>query len=255
MPQDINQGSIYNTYTPSLGDTADILVALTNYHYGVTDGQPVADNSVVSGANGIAGLFKSKANLAGPTFTGTVTLPSTTSIGTVTSTQIGYLSGVSSAIQTQLDAKAPKASPTFTGKVIVDGYTQGPTTSIVPLFYQPAAQSVTSGTSAISASDLLQGILVVNLSGNKSFALPTGTDLDSAVTTAIGSENLAVGLSFIWYIARQGATGYGLTLTTSTGHGMVAPGSSPYVPWADGPASFLTRRTGPNSWVTYWLGR
>jgi len=41
----------------------------------------------------------------GPTFTGTVVLPSTTSIGTVTSTEIGYVDGVTSAIQTQLDAK------------------------------------------------------------------------------------------------------------------------------------------------------
>ena len=40
-----------------------------------------------------------------PTFTGTVTLPSTTSIGTVSSTEIGYVDGVTSAIQTQLDSK------------------------------------------------------------------------------------------------------------------------------------------------------
>lgn len=44
-----------------------------------------------------------KANLAGPTFTGTVTLPSTTSIGTVSSTEIGYVDGATSSIQTQLD--------------------------------------------------------------------------------------------------------------------------------------------------------
>ena len=39
-----------------------------------------------------------------PTFTGTVGLPATTSIGSVSATEIGYLDGVSSAIQTQLDA-------------------------------------------------------------------------------------------------------------------------------------------------------
>jgi len=58
-----------------------------------------------------------KANLAGPTFTGTVVLPSTTSIGNVSATEIGYIDGVTSAIQTQLNAKAPLASPTFTGTV------------------------------------------------------------------------------------------------------------------------------------------
>jgi hypothetical protein len=48
---------------------------------------------------------------ASPTFTGTVVLPSTTSIGTVTNTELGYVDGVTSAIQTQLDSK----QPTFTG--------------------------------------------------------------------------------------------------------------------------------------------
>ena len=61
------------------------------------------------------------ANTASPTFTGTVILPSTTSIGTVSSTEIGYLDGVTSAIQTQLGTKAPLATPTFTGLVTLDG--------------------------------------------------------------------------------------------------------------------------------------
>ena len=65
------------------------------------------------------------APIAAPTFTGTVTLPSTTSIGNVSSTEIGYVDGVTSAIQTQLDAKlasstasstyAPLAAPALTG--------------------------------------------------------------------------------------------------------------------------------------------
>lgn len=65
------------------------------------------------------------APLASPTFTGTVTLPSTTSIGGVSATELVYLDGVTSNVQTQLDAKlaittaastyAPLASPAFTG--------------------------------------------------------------------------------------------------------------------------------------------
>jgi hypothetical protein len=51
----------------------------------------------------------------GPTFTGTVVLPSTTSIGDVSATEVGYLNGVTSAIQTQLDSK-----PTLTGGEISD---------------------------------------------------------------------------------------------------------------------------------------
>jgi len=53
-----------------------------------------------------------KAPLASPTFTGTVVLPSTTSIGNVSNTEIGYLDGVTSAVQNQLDAKASTSSLT-----------------------------------------------------------------------------------------------------------------------------------------------
>jgi hypothetical protein len=58
-----------------------------------------------------------RATLNAPTFTGTVVLPSTTSIGDVSSTEIGYVNGVTSAIQTQIDNKANSANPTFTGTV------------------------------------------------------------------------------------------------------------------------------------------
>ena len=47
-----------------------------------------------------------KAPLASPTFTGTVTLPSDTSIGTVSSSELGYLDGVASSVQNQLNNKA-----------------------------------------------------------------------------------------------------------------------------------------------------
>jgi hypothetical protein len=61
--------------------------------------------------------LNSKADLAGPTFTGTVTLPSTTSIGNVSSTELGYVDGVTSSIQTQLDSKANLSGATFTGAI------------------------------------------------------------------------------------------------------------------------------------------
>jgi hypothetical protein len=63
-----------------------------------------------------------KAPTNAPTFTGTVVLPSTTSIGDVSSAELGHLNGVTSAIQTQIDAKAPAANPTFTG--VVSGVTK-----------------------------------------------------------------------------------------------------------------------------------
>jgi hypothetical protein len=62
-----------------------------------------------------------KANLASPSFTGTVVLPSTTSIGNVSSTELGYVDGVTSAIQSQLNAKANLTSPVLTGTPTIGG--------------------------------------------------------------------------------------------------------------------------------------
>ena len=62
-----------------------------------------------------------KAPKADPTFTGTVVLPSTTSIGNVSATEIGYVDGVTSAIQTQLDAKLSKSGGTMTGDLTLAG--------------------------------------------------------------------------------------------------------------------------------------
>jgi len=77
-------------------------------------------NYVDGVTSGIQGQLDLKAPLAGPTFTGTVVLPATTSIGNVTNIELGYVDGVTSSIQTQLNDKAPLASPTFTGTVSLD---------------------------------------------------------------------------------------------------------------------------------------
>lgn len=57
------------------------------------------------------------------TFSGTILLPSTTSIGTITSTELGYVDGVTSSIQTQLDNKVVKVTSTDNAIVIFDGTT------------------------------------------------------------------------------------------------------------------------------------
>ena len=62
-----------------------------------------------------------KAALAGPTFTGTVVLPSTTSIGNVSATELEYLDGVTSAIQTQFNARLPLSGGTMSGALTLSG--------------------------------------------------------------------------------------------------------------------------------------
>ena len=110
-------GNVTLPSSTSIGDVDSSEIAYLN---GVTSAiQTQLDAKLAS-----ATASSTYAPLSGPTFTGTVSLPATTSIGDVSATEIGYVDGVTSAIQTQLDAKlasatasstyAPIDSPTFT---------------------------------------------------------------------------------------------------------------------------------------------
>lgn len=103
--------SLWNnvTLSPTLTLSGDASGSATFTDLGnATLSVTVADNShnhTIANVTNLQTSLDAKAPLASPTFTGTVTLPSTTSVGTVSSTEIGYLDGVTSAIQTQLDSK------------------------------------------------------------------------------------------------------------------------------------------------------
>lgn len=58
------------------------------------------------------------------------TFPNVTGAVTPTHTELNYVDGVTSAIQTQLDAKAPAASPTFTGTVTLPATGSGATEAV-----------------------------------------------------------------------------------------------------------------------------
>jgi hypothetical protein len=63
---------------------------------------PTGDISATNVQSAMAEIASEKATLASPTFTGTVVLPSTTSIGTVSNTELGYIDGVTSSVQNQI---------------------------------------------------------------------------------------------------------------------------------------------------------
>ena len=113
-----NAISVAGTAADSKVSTA--VAALTKSSVGLGNVDNTADSAKpVSTATQTA--LDLKANLAGPTFTGTVVLPSTTSIGNVSSTEIGYVDGVTSAIQTQIDSKLSKSGGTMTGDLTLAG--------------------------------------------------------------------------------------------------------------------------------------
>lgn len=72
-------------------------------------------NYVTGVTSAIQTQLNAKATTAGPTFTGTVTLPATTSIGPVSDVEIGYLDGATSNLQAQINAKGAIAGQAWSG--------------------------------------------------------------------------------------------------------------------------------------------
>jgi hypothetical protein len=132
---------------------------MSNYvkatNFTVKDTLPTGNSSkIVRGSEidaeltAIATAVSSKADIASPVFTGTVTLPTGTSIGDVSGTELSYLNGVTSAVQTQLDAKALKTTTvTGTGGLTGGGDLSANRTISI------AATSMGFGTRTVSTSD------------------------------------------------------------------------------------------------------
>jgi hypothetical protein len=98
--------TIHGIYLPAPHDIIFEGTTANDFETTLTAGEPTADNTVTL-----------------PNASGTLQLR----VADVSDTEIGYLNGVTSAIQTQIDAKAPLSAPTFTGTVtstndlVVDG--------------------------------------------------------------------------------------------------------------------------------------
>lgn len=114
-----------------------------------------------------------------PTFTGTVVLPTATTIGNVSSAEIGYVDGVTSSIQTQLNTKAPLASPTFTGTVVLPSDTSIGTVSATEIGYVDGVTSAIQ--TQINAKAPLSGPTFTG-----TVVLPSTTSIGTVSSTEIG---------------------------------------------------------------------
>jgi hypothetical protein len=129
---------------------------------------------------------------------------SSITVGDVSATEIGYLDGVTSAIQTQLNAKAPLADPTFTGTVTVPATITGPSSAVItlpiatstlattadlaayaPLLQTTTTPSFTSNAYTLQASDKDKVILASNSSTAGTITIPTGTFAVGTVLTVV----------------------------------------------------------------------
>lgn len=169
------------------------------------------------------------------------TFPNVSGAVTPTHTELNYVDGVTSAIQTQIDAKAPLASPTFTGNVVLPSTTAIGTVSATEIAYLDGA------TSAIQAQ----------LDLKASSASPTFTGTVTLPATGAGAteavrKDYADALAFAAALPSQTGNG-GKFVTTN---GTVASWS--LVPLATGvsgnlPVANLNTGTGASS-STFWRG-
>lgn len=123
------------------------------------------------------------------------TFPNITGAVTATHTQLNYVTGVTSALQTQLDAKAPLASPSLTG---------------VPL--APTA-AVDTNTTQLATTAYVVGQGYAKLAG------PTFTGVPAAPTAAVDTSTTQVATTA--YVVGQGY------LKSSTASSTYAPLASP----------------------------
>jgi hypothetical protein len=110
---------------------------------------------------------------------------------TVSATEIGYLDGVTSAVQTQLDAKAASTGPTLTSPIVISPE-------------ERVTVSATAATGTVNFDTLTQGVLyyTTNASGNWTLNVRgnSGTTLNSILATGD-----AITVSFL---VTNGATAY-----------------------------------------------
>lgn len=165
--------------------------------------------------------------------TTSASLPANTTIGAVSPTELGYLDGVTSAIQTQLDAKAPLASPTFTGTVTLP---TGTVTSGMILDGTIVNGDINSA-AAIALSKLASGtsgqVVVANASGIPTYVTLSGdVTVDATGATTIAANSVALGTDTTGNYVASLVAGTGITLTNNTGEGAtptVAITSSPTI--------------------------
>jgi len=205
-------------------------------------------------------------------------------IGSVTNAEIGRLSGVTSAIQTQINTKSPSASPTFTGNVVLPsttvigdvdateiGYLNGVSSNVQT---QLDAKAATASVAALSGATFTGPVILEEVAekvGDITLASNVAT-LDWAtsnvfyIATAPSAAmtfnvtNVPTTVSRIMTInvfVTQGATGY-IPSTFQIG------GSAQTIKWAGGGAptatssagkidifSFTMQRTSGGAWLVY----
>jgi hypothetical protein len=155
----------------------------------------------------VSNALTAKANITSPTFTGNVVLPSTTTIGVVSRTELGYLSGVTSSIQTQLNTISSSinaSSSTFSGTVTAASF-------VGPLTGNSSTASTLQTARTIACSGAIVGTTNFNGSANVSIAttLSDGVVSPTKLSTGAPTWNTAGVLTATGFIGPLTGTASG----------------------------------------------
>ena len=196
-------------------------------------------NRLVGVTSGVQSQINAKGAIAGQTWTGTHSFPSTTTVGPLTPTIQGYLSTATGDVQAQINSKAAKAGDTYTG---VHNYT-GATITVPTLAAGSSGNSAASVdyanalafASALPAQAGNAGKFVKTNGATATWASITFAELTSkpstlsgyGITDAVatsGDQTIAGNKSFSGnLLATGGALGYGVgaggTVVQATGKG------------------------------------
>ena len=135
----------------------------------INDSKIASDAEIAqSKVAGLVAALSDKAPKASPTFTGSVVLPSTTSIGNLSSTEIEYLADITSSVQTQLTAKT------------TDLNTHNTTTTNVHGIADTSLLALKSEVAAVTPATLGLG----NVTNTSDVNKPVSTAQSSAIATA-----------------------------------------------------------------------
>lgn len=229
-----------NNRLPLSGGTLTGALNGTNFNgiTGLSSTTPIANGTATIGtattaarADHIHPSDTTKASLASPTFTGTVVLPATTSIGTVTSTELGYLSGITSSIQTQLNSKAGLATVAPSG----DG------TATVGTSTLAARQDhihPTDTTLLAKSGGTMTGTLQLKGATETAVALGTGSAIDLSLGTVFSKTVTATTTFTVSNVAPTGLVSSFILELTNGGSQTIAYFSG--VKWSAGSAPTLT---------------
>jgi hypothetical protein len=165
-----------------------------------------------SRVTGLVDALDAKASKDNTVLSGNVTLPATTTIGDVSSTELGYVNGVTSAIQTQLDGKQPLDSDL----TAIAGLSANGLITRISEGYA-IARTILGGTGiSVSNGNGGTGNPTISLSGTLPTRVATGTKNISVSSAATGSDSVSIsGFTSAPVVTAVGDTGlYNVAVTS-----------------------------------------